>query len=89
VWAWWGRCHCREGLIAAALAWHQPLRPTQMPDVRGDNAVLALKALAFNYAKQMCTVPTSVVPASQKNGFIGIKTVLSAFAHLGFRWRNL
>jgi hypothetical protein len=53
---------------------HLRLCSAQTPDVQGDHAVPALKALAFNHAKQVRTVPTPVVPAGQKHGLIGIKT---------------
>jgi hypothetical protein len=49
--AWCTRRHRREGLIAAALPWRQALRLAEPPDIQGDHAIPALKALAFNRAK--------------------------------------
>jgi hypothetical protein len=86
----WGPCrHHREGLIAAALPGGQALRLAEPPDIEGDDAVPALKALAFNRAKEVRAVPTPMVPAVQEHGFIGIKeapiTVMPGLP-LGKRW---
>jgi hypothetical protein len=51
----------------------QALRPAEPPGIEGDDAIPALKALAFDRAKEVRAVPTPVVPGGQESGFIGIK----------------
>jgi hypothetical protein len=57
------RRHRREGLIASAWPRRQPLRLAKSPDIQGNHARPAMKALALNRATHVSAVPTPVVPA--------------------------